>query len=143
MMLKDVDYRSFIAGLLAGLLLIGMTVGLLTGPLGDLRKLGRGKPRSCQYEQHIASQLLQGIAGQLAMTEGDLWFALSSGKTLAELFAEQAMQQQEGLQQESGEVMEGAEGTVTETEPVDETGAAASADEGGVAPDGAVEATGS
>lgn len=124
MMIKDIDYRSFIAGLLAGLLLIGMTVVFLTGPLGDLSRLGRGKSRSCQYERHIASQLLQGIAGQLAMSEEDLWLALSAGKTFPELFAEQAARLQEVPQPEREGVMEGEEGTVTGTEAVDETGAA-------------------
>lgn len=141
-MLKNIDHRSYIAGLLTGFvcfLVIG--IGMMSVLFSDLGGLRRRQPQNlgCQSERRVALGLLEGIAGQLEMSAEDLWSALNAGKTFPELFEEHAKGPQAGSQQEPEE----EQGTVTGTEAVDEAGAAASAVGGGVAPDDAAAATGS
>lgn len=146
MMMKDLDYRSYIAGLLTGLLFLVITMGTMATFRRDLSGLRRGQSQNRLYERHVAIQGLQAVAQHLGMPLEDLLWELDTGKTIPEILAEKEMQQQEVLQQESaGEV---GEGMAAETETEEGTGEATGMGEGetevgGEEPGSAAAATGS
>lgn len=129
MMMKDFDYRSYIIGCLTGLAFLIVTlgvIGMISRDIGNLRK-GQSQDRGNQYEMHVITTLLQGIAEQLDMSVDDVWNELNAGKTLPELFEEhekamdegtrQGNEEEAGIMEEEAGTEEGVEGTGEMEEP--------------------------
>ncbi|MBI2523622.1 hypothetical protein HYW84_04355 [Candidatus Peregrinibacteria bacterium] len=99
-MLKNFDLRSYVVGLLTGLVLLGIAMGMKMVLLRD--SAGTRRERYLQNDSGRSGGLdnperLQRMAEQLDMSVEDLQRELDAGKTLPELFKEHGVEWQGGF----------------------------------------------